>query len=500
MGFVGYEKLRQQFGLAAFDIERPAKIMSVTRIEQTPQGIWVPRSTAPTTDDPLDHLLFALKHEGINLPIIVQAVSRILPERLLEEIRATPNGANIRKACYLWETHTGNSLDDIPPIGGQVADLFDAARYVTASGVRNAKWRVRFNGLGSPTYCPTVERTPVIDALMNAGILEQANSFIGSLSHEMMDRALAWAYLSEIESSFAIERETPSESKAESFANLLRQAHDPQSLSESYLAELQSSAVSSVFDQASSFRGEQNWLRGPLRGAAGVTYVPPAPGQVADLMRGLMSFANGIAKDVDPLVAASVISFGFVFIHPFMDGNGRLSRFLFHHALCQSGRLEKGFMLPVSIAMKRNEADYLAALKGFSKKARRYWDVTWLDGDEFDFKFTGHPSIYQFWNATQCVEFGFKMAQQALEVDLRKETEFLSHYDQIVRAVNDAVDIRNSDLATLVVSCLQHNGTISKNRRKQYGVRVPETTFALIERITREKLNQSEYVPGFAAT
>ena len=492
MAFVGYEKLRQQFGFAAFDIERPAKIMPVTRIEHTSQGIWVPKSTAPATDDPLEHLLFALKHEGINMPIIVQALAKIPPERLSEEIRATPNGSNIRKACYLWDTFTGNTLDDIPLIGGQVADLFDTAKYVTAAGVRNAKWRVRFNGLGSPAYCPTVERTPAINALIDAGILAQANAFIGSLSHEMMDRALAWAHLSETESSFAIERETPSESKAESFANLLRQAHDRQSLSESYLSALQSSVVSSVIDQASSFRGEQNWLRGPLRGSAGVTYVPPAPGQVAELMDGLISFANGMAGDVDPIVAASVISFGFVFIHPFMDGNGRLSRFLFHHALCQSGKLEKGFMLPVSIAMKRNEPDYMAALKGFSRKARRHWKVTWLDGDEYDFKFTGHPSVYQFWNATECVELGFKMAQQALEIDLRKETEFLSQYDHVVQAVNDAVDIRNSDLAALVVSCLQQNGTISQNRRKQYGARVPETTFALIERITRGQLNQPE--------
>jgi Fic family protein len=103
---------------------------------------------------------------------------------------------------------------------------------------------------------------------------------------------------------------------------------------------------------------------------------PSAPGQVGALMDGLTSFANGFARDIDPIVAASVISFGFVFIHPFMDGNGRLSRCLFHHALCQSGKLERGFMLPVSIAMKRNEADYLAVLNGFSKKARRCWDVT----------------------------------------------------------------------------------------------------------------------------
>lgn len=488
MAYVGYEKLRQQFGLAAFEVERPAKVMPVTRIEQTPQGVWAPKSTAPETDDPLDHLLFALKHEGVNLPILVQAMPRISPERLLEEIRATPNGANIRKACFLWETYTGSVLSDIPPIGGQVADLFDKTRYFTTTGVRNAKWRVRFNGLGSPNYCPTVERTTAINALINEDTLARANAFMSSLSHEMMDRALSWAYLSETESSFAIERETPSERKAESFADLLRHAHDPQPLSEPYLSALQSSVVNSALDQAFSFRTEQNWLRGPVRGSAGVTYVPPKPEHVSELMNGLISFANGCAREIDPLVAASAISFGFVFIHPFMDGNGRISRFLFHHALCQSGKLEKGLMLPVSIAMKRNESAYLAVLNGFSKKARRYWDVTWLDADQYDFKFKGHPSIYQFWNATQCVEFGLAMAQQALEVDLRKETEFLSHYDEIVRAVNDAVDIRNSDLAALVVMCLQQNGFISNNPRKQYALRVTEETFALIERITREKL------------
>ena len=40
-----------------------------------------------------------------------------------------------------------------------------------------------------------------------------------------------------------------------------------------------------------------------------------------------------------------MVSFGFVFIHPFMDGNGRLSRWLFHYSLCRSGRLKHGAIL-----------------------------------------------------------------------------------------------------------------------------------------------------------
>jgi hypothetical protein len=121
-----------------------------------------------------------------------------------------------------------------------------------------------------------------------------------------------------------------------------------------------------------------------------------------------------------------VVSFAFVFLHPFMDGNGRLSRFLFHHALCRSGQWGNGLLLPVSVAMKRSEAQYLAALQSFSKPARQAWDAMWLGDDEFELKFKSDASIYRYWDATACVTFGLEMAQQALIQDLKVETEFLA--------------------------------------------------------------------------
>jgi Fic family protein len=151
------------------------------------------------------------------------------------------------------------------------------------------------------------------------------------------------------------------------FVELLKQAHEPRELSEDYLVELQNVIITNPFDKAASFRYEQNWLSGPGRGPPSVTYLPPPHELARELMTELMALAGSAPKAIDPVVAASIISFGFVFIHPFMDGNGRLSRFLFHHALCQSGMLEKGLVLPVSIAMKRHEADYLTALRAFSR-------------------------------------------------------------------------------------------------------------------------------------
>jgi hypothetical protein len=209
-------------------------------------------------------------------------------------------------------------------------------------------------------------------------------------------------------------------------------------------------------------------------------------------MQELASFANATALEVDPVVAASVISFGFVLIHPFMDGNGRLSRFLFHHALCRSGKLEKGLLLPVSVAMKRNEDDYLATLQGFSKPARERWSVRWIDEGDYDMRFNGDAAIYKYWNATSCVEFGYRMAEQALEVDLRSETQFLARYDTIVKAVDERFDVRGSDLATLVVSALDNGGKVSKRRRKQFEGRVPEGVFDYIEELAAQEKGASE--------
>ena len=362
-------------------------------------------------------------------------------------------------------------------------------RYITGPARRNSRWRVNFNGLGSSLYCVTVARTPAIEAAIASDILGRTKAFVDSLGPAMMDRALAWAYLHETEDSFAIEHETPSEDKAKAFIQLLHQAHEGRALTEDYLAELQSSTVSNPPDKAVQFRTEQNWLRGPGRGASGVTYVPPPPALAAALMDEWMAFANNAPRFIDPIVAASIASFGFVFIHPFMDGNGRLSRFLFHKALCTSGKLDKGLLLPVSVAMKRHESEYLAVLQGYSRQARDRVQVTWIDEGEYTFAFRCDDAIFRYWDATACVEFGFRMAAQALDVELRRETRFLARYDAVMQRVNDQIDLRGSDLATLVVICLDNQGVISQNNRKRYASRVPEAAIGLIEAATREVLS-----------
>jgi Fic/DOC family len=500
MQVVGYEFLRQTLAPAAFAFTPVARRAAVATVTLNGDSLLIPTTVAPANDAPLTHLLFALKHEGTNLQILAQVLPLVDDSAMLAALALSPTGANLRVLCYLWECFGGQSLNTPPvPRSCATARVFDPKRYLTIDRPRDAKWHVSFNGLGTLAYCPSVRRTAALAQGLAADTLGKTADFAAKLSPQLLHRAVEWAYLHETESSFAIEREAPSQQKALAFVQLLQQAHSlalRPDLSEADWVTLQNTVISNPLLHAMEYRNEQNWLRGPGRGALAVTYVPPAPQQVPELMQALthnlmemLARSNSkktnqnidIATAIDPIVAAAVSAFGFVYIHPFMDGNGRLSRFLFHHVLCQSGRLGKDLMLPVSVAMQRNETAYLACLQTFSKPARALWQVRWIDEGQYDFEWHGHDSCYRFWDATACAEFGLEMAAQALTVELQQEMVFLARYDAVVAAVNAEYDLRSNDLSTLVRCALEQGGKLSRHRRKQFASHVPAAALDCIE-------------------
>lgn len=79
---------------------------------------------------------------------------------------------------------------------------------------------------------------------------------------------------------------------------------------------------------------------------------------------------------------------------------------------------------------------------------------------------------FRYPDLTHCVEFTLEMAKTALEYDLRRETRFLSDFDEVYRLIDDRWDIRNTDLSNLILFAFQNRG-LSKHRRKQYADRVP---------------------------
>lgn len=496
---IGYAYLKDKLNLRILDIQDESRIGSVNSVVDLPGGgRLAPKNMAPDEEDLIGHLLFALKHEGTKLQVLSEAMKHIPALDMCNAIKASPSSAYLRKAGYLWETFNKADLDiGAPTAGGNYIDLYDEKKYITGPSEKVKKWRVNFNGLGSIAYNPEVRRTPEIDSYIKERILDKTNEYLRTLDKESIDRALSLAYLSETEKSFEIEREVASPTKAQTFVNLLKQAHEKTPLTEDYLSELQSATISNDFEKAASFRSEQNHLRkSGLRGSNSVSYIPPPPDLCNELMTHFMEMANELPKErVDPIVAAAVASFGFVYLHPYMDGNGRLSRFLFHHALCMSGNLEKGHLLPVSVAMKKNEQLYLQALESYSKPSRKLWDARWIGEGDFDFTFKGEESTYRYWDATPCVEFGFKMAKEALEIHIKNEVEFIAAFDHIWKKVEADFDIKGSTLHILIASALQNNGEVSKNKRRKFEQEVPPGAFDLIQEHATACLEKATWTP-----
>jgi hypothetical protein len=98
MALIGYELVRRRLDLPVFEVRRPAMIRPVTRILPTPDGLSVPAASAPAReDDLLGHLLFAFRHEGVNLPLLNArdaGIDRAVPRRndLEEQAQALRGG------------------------------------------------------------------------------------------------------------------------------------------------------------------------------------------------------------------------------------------------------------------------------------------------------------------------------------------------------------------------------------------------------------------------
>jgi Fic family protein len=87
------------------------------------------------------------------------------------------------------------------------------------------------------------------------------------------------------------------------------------------------------------------------------------------LMEGLIAYDQRVRQaGVDAVVVAAALAFGFVYIHPFEDGNGRLHRWLIHYTLAVAGYNPPGVVFPVGAAIYRELASYKSVLESFLRR------------------------------------------------------------------------------------------------------------------------------------
>lgn len=421
-------------------------------------------------DSTYDHLEFAIKNEGINFWILRTVFPYLSPEGLSEFIASRPLSKHRRRLWFFYEFLLGLQLplSDMENKGNYI-DLLDVDDYYTAKvGIRISRQRLLNNLTGTAEFCPIVRRTEKLKAIENQDFTNQCAKILGAYSPNHLHRALSYLYTKETKSSFEIERITPSASRIEKFISLLALAEAEDFCAKDRLIELQNMIVDPRFaDQ--DFRDFQNYVGQTITFHKEIVhYICPKPKDVQNLMQGLIE-AHKIfsVSDIPAIVHAAVIAYGFVFIHPFEDGNGRIHRFLIHNILARRGFTPKGIMIPVSAAMLRNPIAYDQSLESFSKPLLSQIEFKLeLNGEMEVLNETGH--YYRFVDMTSQAESLISFISETISRELVDELEFLAKYDQAKLAIQSVVDLPDRHIDLFVNLCIQNHGKISDKKRETH--------------------------------
>jgi hypothetical protein len=432
-------------------------------------------------------LEFALKYDGVNLAILAALFEQVSPDELVAYIQSKPTGKYARRLWFFYEWLTGRRLPLEDVTTGNYVDALENDLYYTAAPVQVRRQRVNDNLLGDVRFCPIVRRTEKLRAFDLVDLPKKCKSTLADYPPALLKRALSYLYTKETKSSFEIESVALDATRTERFAALLQVAEKEDFFDKPHLLDLQHRIVDERFRDL-DYRQRQNYVGETVAWhQQRVHFISPKPGDLPELMDGMYAAhhrlgAGGVGDQGKALavVHAAVIAFGFVFMHPFEDGNGRIHRFLIHNILARRGFTPQGMIFPVSAAMLQDRAAYDAALEAYST------DLIPLV--EFDLDDQGQMTVhnstagfYRYIDLTPQTEALYGFIQRVIEVDLVEELKFLWNYDETKQAIQAIVDMPDRLIDLFIRLCLQNGNVLSATKRR-----------SLFERLTDDEIHRME--------
>jgi len=438
-----------------------------------------------------NHLTFALKFEGLNLEILSLLFNEIDQNELVSFIKETPSGKYARKIWFLYEFLTGRELNlDSTKVSNYI-DLLDTAKYYTARPIAEKRQKINNNLLGDKRFCPNFRRTDTLENYIALQLNKKSEEIVGGYPEDVLKRAVSYLYTKETRSSFEIERATPDQRRAARFVELLKIADEREFFNKQSLLELQHATVDERF-ASNDFRDDQNFVGQTVSfGSEVIHFVAPKPQDIHDLMEGMFyAYDRMMSSELHPVIIATAISFGFVFMHPFDDGNGRIHRFLIHNILAKRGFTPSGLIFPVSATMLREIKEYDETLEMFSKPLMPLIDYD-LDRNGRMIVKNITDVYYRYIDMTAIAERLFMFIQETIETDLVSELDFLLDYDKAKLSVQDVVDMPDRLIDLFIRLCIENRGYLSKNKRKSLFAELTDDEISRMEKCVQEAFSKS---------
>ena len=433
-----------------------------------------------------DHLTFALRHENLDL-LILKRIFDVVPQHEIEAIvRAAPTGIAARRVWYFYETLTGRTLavDDAP--SALAIDLLDPKLYFTGKPRLSKRHRVRDNLLGTGRFCPVIRRTKALEDALARDLAAAARATVGRTGAHLVARAASFMLLADSRASFEIEGERPPRNRLERWGHAVLQAGRNR-LSLDEILRLHGVLIEDTrfvrpgLRGAGVFLGERDNNGDPLP-----EFIGARPADLPDLMAGLLD-ANDRMREagLDAVLQAAATAFGFVYVHPFEDGNGRLHRCLVHHVLAERKFTPPGMVFPVSSVMLDRIDDYRSTLQGHSAWLMPL--IQWRATPDHNVEVLNDTAdLYRYFDCTAAAEFLYGCVTRTVEHDLPNEIDYLRRHDDALRRIMGAVEMPDRLAENLIMFIRQNHGTLPKKRRTGDYEALRDEEVTMLEAIVRE--------------
>ena len=191
------------------------------------------------------------------------------------------------------------------------------------------------------------------------------------------------------------------------------------------------------------------------------------------------------AANFNAVLIAAKIAFGFVFIHPFEDGNGRIHRYLIHHILAKTKFTQQGIIFPVSASILNHINDYRNVLESYSYPLLDF--IEWKKTKNNNVEVLNNTiDYYRYFNATKLAEFLYACVENTIDEIIPNEMNYLQKYDQMKHYLDDNFEMPDKTVALLIRFLEQSDGKISKRARNKEFSKLTDEEIPEIEKIYKE--------------
>ncbi len=445
-----------------------------------------PESMRPI-NEPFAHLQFHLRHEILHLEFLMRLFTKTGSSFIQAWIDAEPTGQYSRRAAFLYEWLTGDLLEPPARIGGRYVDAIDSASLVTASPEyveKVSRWHINNNLPGTRYFCPMIVKSEAVMQAMSLDIPSLFEDLSNELGEDLLQRASVWMTLRESKASFAIEGEADRTRRIERFADVMarRTGIDELPLNEKSLAQLQQEILGEATTITHfGLRSSPVFVGETVNFQEVVHFVAPPADDVVRMLKGLHMFFER-TQGQSAVMRSAVVSFGFIYIHPMADGNGRIHRFLINDVLRRDGAIHAPIILPISAVLTADLSErrrYDQVLDEISKplmqSVREYIEftpmyTTYADGVVSNFAFSGVEQAYPIWRYPSLdahIVFLAEIIQRTIRDEMNQQARYLRRHARARQALKEIVEMPDLQADRVLRSIEQNDGKLSNVLAKE---------------------------------